>query len=74
MSKWFCFTQSTTGKIVGVFYPKDEKHIINLKKSIAASFQANFKGTTKEEERDSQSFHRSHYRYLNINSDDIVNI
>lgn len=75
MSKWFCFAQSTTGKIVAVFYPKDQKEdIINLKKSIAASFQANFKGTAKEEERDSQSFHHSHYRYLNIISDDIVNI
>ena len=44
MSKWFCFTQSTTGKIVGVFYPKNEKEdVINLKKSIAPSFQANLR-------------------------------
>ena len=39
MTKWFYFAQSTIGKIVGVFYPKDEKeNIINLRKSIAASF------------------------------------
>lgn len=63
MSKWFCFAQSTTGKILGVFYPKNEDNeIVNFKKSIASTFQANFKGTTEEDEGDSQSFHRSHYR------------
>lgn len=63
MSRWFCFAQSTTGKILGVFYPKNEDvEIVNFKKSIASTFQANFKGTTEEDEGDSQSFHRSHYR------------
>ena len=67
MSKWFCFAQSTTGKILGVFHPKNEENeIINFKKSIAAAFQANFKGTSEEDEGDSQTFHHSHYKYIYI--------
>ena len=67
MSKWFCFAQSTTGKILGVFHPKNEENeIINFKKTIAAAFQANFKGTTEEDEGDSQTFHHSHYKYIYI--------
>ena len=63
MSKWFCFAQSTTGKILGVFHPKNEdREIVNFKKAIASAFQANFRKTTERDERDSQSFHRSHYR------------
>ena len=37
--------------------------ILNLKKGIAASFQANFKKTEAEQEVDAQSTHISHYRY-----------
>ena len=67
MSKWFCFAQSTTGKILGVFHPKNEDNeIINFKKTIAAAFQANFKGTAEEDEGDSQTFHHSHYKYIYI--------
>ena len=63
MSKWFCFAQSTSGKILGVFHPKNEnREIVNFKKVIAAAFQANFRETPEECEGDSQSFHRSHYR------------
>ena len=35
----------------------DDLQAINLKKSIAAAFQANFKGTEEEEEIDPQSTH-----------------
>uniref|UniRef100_A0A1X7UPJ7 Vitellogenin domain-containing protein n=1 Tax=Amphimedon queenslandica TaxID=400682 RepID=A0A1X7UPJ7_AMPQE len=63
LDKWFCFAQSSkTGKILGVFYPKKEKEwIVNIKKSIASTFQANYKGTTVATETDSQSKHKSHY-------------
>ncbi|XP_019853201.1 PREDICTED: uncharacterized protein LOC105313049 [Amphimedon queenslandica] len=65
LDKWFCFAQSSkTGKISGVFYPKKEKEwIVNIKKSIASTFQANYKGTTVATETDSQSKHKSHYKY-----------
>ena len=41
----------------------DDLQAVNLKKSIAAAFQANFKGTEEEEEIDPQSTHISHYRW-----------
>ena len=40
------------------------KDAVDLKKSIAAAFQANFKGTEQEEEDDPQSDHIAHYRYM----------
>ena len=62
LGKWFCFVQSYTGKIPAVYHPDSEPaHVISLKKSIAAAFQANFKGTEEEEEIDPQSQHKSHY-------------
>ena len=45
-------------KVVSVFHSRNENlEAVNFKKSIAAAFQANFKGTTQEEETDSQSKH-----------------
>ena len=41
----------------------DSDDAVDLKKSIAAAFQANFKGTEEEEEDDPQSDHIAHYRY-----------
>ena len=41
----------------------DDANGINFKKSIAAAFQANFKGTSEEEETDPQSKHVSHYKW-----------
>ena len=63
MSQWFCFARNSNGKILGVFHPVDEdSDVVNFKKSIAATFQANFAGTEDEDETDSQSHHTSHYR------------
>ena len=61
---WFSFVQTEDGKVVAVTHGSDEQQdVINFKKSIAASFQANFKQTEQEEEVDPQSAHISHYRY-----------
>ena len=46
------------GKVATVSYAStDDLQAINLKKSIAAAFQANFKGTEEEEDIDPQSTH-----------------
>ena len=64
LSKWFCFVQTSSGKVVVVQHASDEKEsAVDIKKSIAAAFQANFKGTEEEIESDPQSDHTSHYRY-----------
>ena len=63
LSGWFCFIQQDDGKVVAVQHATNESDdAINLKKAIAAAFQANFKGTTDEDEIDTQSFHHAHYR------------
>jgi hypothetical protein len=62
LRNWFCFVQSHNGKIPAVYHPQSEPDdVIGIKKSIAATFQANFEGTDEEEETDPQSHHRSHY-------------
>ena len=64
LSGWFCFVQTEDGKIVAVQHNTNESDIaVNIKKSIAAAFQANFKGTEEEIESDLQSDHVAHYRY-----------
>lgn len=64
LGKWFCFVQSTSsGAILGVFHAqKEENWIVNFKKNIASTFQANYKGTAVATETDSQSKHKSHYK------------
>ncbi len=63
LSGWFCFIQTDGGKVVAVYHSTDDKpDIVNFKKSVAASFQSNFKQTEEEEEDDPQSKHMSHYR------------
>ena len=63
LSGWFCFVQTVEGKVATVSYASTEDlQAVNLKKSIAAAFQANFKETEEEEEIDPQSTHISHYR------------
>ena len=48
---------------MAIYHSKeDHPSAVNLKKSIAAAFQANFKETDTEEEVDPQSIHTSHYR------------
>ncbi len=62
MKNKFCFVRNANGKIPLVFHPIDEKtDIINFKKTIASTFQANFAKTQAQEESDSQSNHTSHY-------------
>ena len=62
LGNWFCFVQSRNGKIPAVYHQQSEPdHVVGLKKSIAAAFQANFEGTDEEEEVDPQSRHKSHY-------------
>ena len=64
LSGWFCFIQQDDGKVVAVQHATNESDdAINFKKAIVAAFQANFKGTTDEEETDTQSSHHAHYRY-----------
>ena len=63
MAGWFCFVQTVEGKVATVFHAStSDPQAVNLKKSIAAAFQANFKRTEEEEEIDPQSIHISHYR------------
>ena len=59
----FCFVQAENGRVVEIFYEqRSNPDGVNLKKSIAAAFQANFKNQKEEEEEDPQSLHRAHYR------------
>ena len=63
LAGWFCFVQTAEGKVSSVFHKSNEEtEAVNMKKSIVAAFQANFKGTEEEEEVDPQSKHISHYR------------
>lgn len=56
--------QASDGKVVTVQHSSDDNDdAVDFKKSIAAAFQANFKGTKLEEEYDPQSDHIAHYRY-----------
>ena len=69
LAGWFCFVQTVEGKVATVSYAStDDLQAVNLKKSIAAAFQANFKGTEEEEEIDPQSTHISHYRWSEVDA------
>ena len=62
MRKRFCFVRNAKGRVLSVFYPRNEKtDIVNFKKTITSAFQANFARTETEEETDAQSNHKSHY-------------
>ena len=59
----FCFVQAENGRVVEIYYEKDSHpEGVNLKKSIAAAFQANLHNQEEEEEEDPQSLHVAHYR------------
>ena len=58
---WFKFLQLDNGLILAVFHSNSDD--IEVKKSITCAFQANFKGTNTRLEADSQSLHKSHYRW-----------
>ena len=62
MRNRFCFVRNAMGRVLSVFYPRNEKtDIVNFKKTITSAFQANFARTETEEETDAQSNHKSHY-------------
>ena len=59
----FCFVQAKNGRVVEIFYEEgSHSEGVNIKKSIAAAFQANFQNQEEEEEEDPQSAHVAHYR------------
>ena len=63
----FCFVQVENGHVVEISYEQNSHpEGVNLKKSIAAAFQANFQNQEEEEEEDPQSLHVAHYRYIAI--------
>jgi hypothetical protein len=65
LSGWFCFAQTADGGVVSVFHSEaEDPETVDIKKGIAAAFQANFIGTAEEIETDPQSRHHSHYRYV----------
>ena len=59
----FCYIQARDGKIVSVhFSPLENQESLNIKKAIAAVFQANFDNTKETVESDPGSSHISHYQ------------
>jgi len=64
----FCYIQRSDGKIVSVHYATtDNSDVINIKRSIASTFQAKFDNNTGDvEEVDAGSIHTSHYVYVNF--------
>ena len=62
---WFHFVQTEDGSIPIIRHSIEEDgEVINTKKAIVATFQANFMGTEQKEEADPQSMHTSHYTYV----------
>jgi len=59
----FCYVQTSDGMIVSVHYGNTENdEVINIKRSIAGAFQANFESNKGEvKEADASSVHTSHY-------------
>ena len=58
----FCYVQINDGRIVSVHFSPTENHqSLNIKKGIAAVFQANFDNEEEIEESDPGSSHISHY-------------
>ena len=62
-SKGFCFIQTADGLIADVIYPEGENtQVVNIKKSIASAFQANFQKQAAREEADVSGVHRANYK------------
>ena len=61
-----CYVQTSNGKIVSIHYAlTDNLEGINIKRSIASTFQANFDDNQEEvEETDAGSIHTSHYTWV----------
>ena len=67
LSGWFQFVQIEDGSVPAVFHSREENaEILNIKKAIAAAFQANFEGTQAKMEADPQSVHLAEYRFVTI--------
>ena len=64
----FCYVQTSDGKIVSIHYALTDNYKgINIKRSIASTFQANFDSHKEDtEETDASSVHTSHYRCANV--------
>ena len=63
----FCFVRTEDGHVVQVYYEEgSHPEGLNLKKTIAAAFQANFRHQKEEEEQDPQSLYVAHYRYVGM--------
>ena len=59
----FCYIQTNDGKIVSVHFNHTEnQQSLNIKKGIAAVFQANFDNAEEIIESDPGSSHVSHYK------------
>lgn len=60
----FCYVQTSDGKIVSTHYEMTDNYEgINIKRSIASAFQANFNNSKEDiEETDTGSIHISHYK------------
>ena len=55
--------QTENGRVVEISYEEgSHPEGVNIKKSIAAAFQANFQNQEEEEEEDPQSVHVAHYQ------------
>ena len=62
MQNPFKFVQTADGSVPAVIHSKDEDpQVVNIKKAIASTFQANFEGSREKEESDPQSRHVSQY-------------
>ena len=59
----FCYVQTSDGKIVSVHYGNTaNEDAVNIQRSIASTFQANFDSDKSDvEEADPSSLHTSHY-------------
>ena len=59
----FCYVQTRDGKIASIHFSQSEnQQSLNIKKGIAAVFQANFDNAEKIIESDPGSSHISHYK------------
>ena len=62
MQNPFKFVQAADGSVPAVIHSKDEDpEVVNIKKAIASTFQANFEGSREKVESDPQSLHVSEY-------------
>lgn len=62
LAGWFCFVQTTDGKVAEVYYPQNELlEVVNIKKGITATFQSH-DGEGAVVESSTNSKHKALYR------------